>query len=78
MRVTQFTRDVLAGKRLERERVLAKGDLLALGWEEIGEGGGKLWELYRGGRYDHKIVDVLIAPGGKSLFVKIEKAGVAR
>jgi hypothetical protein len=47
-------------------------DLLAKGWEEVGEGGGQLWELYRGYRTWAKIVDVRIAPGGKSLFVNIE------
>lgn len=41
------------------------------GWEEIGEGGGKLWELYRGFRTSHRIVDARIAPDGKSIFVKI-------
>lgn len=41
------------------------------GWEEIGEGGGKIWELYRGFRTSHRIVDARIAPDGKSIFVKI-------
>lgn len=66
MRVTELTKRRLAYVRMYH-------DLIPKGWEEIGERGGRLWELYRGARYDHKIVDVKIAPGGKSLFVKIEK-----
>lgn len=45
--------------------------LSAHGWEEVGEGGGKLWELYRGYRTSHRIVDARITPDGKSLLVKI-------
>lgn len=45
--------------------------LLGDGWEEVGEGGGKLWELYRGYRRGHRIVDVRITPDGLSLLVKI-------
>lgn len=66
MLVTERTRQAHAYRKMSR-------DLLATGWEEVGEGGGKLWELYRGYRTEHHIIDVKIAPGGKSLFVKIEK-----
>ncbi len=45
--------------------------LRAEGWEEVGEGGGKLWELYRGFRTSHRIVDARITPDGLSLLVKI-------
>lgn len=67
MLVTDFTRRELLFRKTRR-------DLFAMGWEEVGEGGGMLWELYRGKRWDgYQIVDVKIAPGGLSLFVKIEK-----
>jgi hypothetical protein len=49
----------------------------AEGWEEVGEGGGKLWELYRGARHDHVITDVRIAPGGKSLLIKTARVALA-
>lgn len=68
MRVTELTRHLLAYRRMAKE-------LTAKGWEEVGEGGGNLWQLYRGGRTDQRIVAVRIAPGGKSLFVKVEKQG---
>ena len=66
MLVSDLTRRAHAYRKMAR-------DLLGKGWEEVGEGGGKLWELYRGYRTDYRIVDVKIAPGGKSLFVKIER-----
>lgn len=65
MKVTAFTRETLRCRRSRRA-------LLAAGFEEIGENGGRLWQLYRGARQDHRIVAVVIAPEGKSLFVKIE------
>lgn len=65
MKVTQLTRDALAYRREEREYERK-------GWERIGEGGGKLWELYRGWRFRHRITDVAISVDGKSLWVKID------
>ena len=65
MKVTNFTRHALHERRERRK-------LLAAGYEEVGEGGGKLWELERGWRYGYRIVDVKIAPEGRSLFVLIE------
>ena len=41
------------------------------GWEEVGEGGGRLWELHRGYRTGHRIVDARITPDGMSMLVKI-------
>jgi hypothetical protein len=64
MLVTDFTRQSIAFRRQQRV-------LLADGYEEVGEGGGKLWELYRGYRTRQSIKDVKIATHGKSLFVKI-------
>lgn len=66
MKVTDYTRERL---RCLRERK----KLLAAGYEEIGEGGGRLWDLYRGVRYDCRIVDAVVAPEGKTVFVKIER-----
>lgn len=66
MKVTDFTRRALACRREKR-------DYEKRGWERVGENGGKLWELHRGYRYNHKIVDVAISVDGRSLWVKIEK-----
>lgn len=63
MRVTQRTRLALASRRSRKA-------LLSAGYEEVGEGGGRLWELHRGWRQNHIITDVTIAPDGKSLFIK--------
>jgi hypothetical protein len=65
MRVTQATRNLLAIRRQRRR-------LFAAGYEEITERGGNLWELHRGGRQDHRIVDVQIGVDGRSLFAKVE------
>ena len=67
MKVTWFTRAGLAYRRQER-------DLKAKGWEPVGDNGGKLWELNRGYRMSHRIVDVKIGACGKRLWVKIERA----
>jgi len=42
------------------------------GFEEVGERGGKLWEIYRGFRHGQKIRQVRIDPDGMSLWVRIE------
>lgn len=65
MKFNDWTKRVMAYRKMRR-------DLLAKGWEEVGECGGALWELYRGSRTHARIVDVRIAPDGKSLFVNIE------
>lgn len=66
MRVTDTTRRRLAYRREERAMIRA-------GWERVGEGGGKLWELHRGCRWRERITDVRIAIDGKSLWVRIEE-----
>lgn len=63
MKVTEATRRWLAIRRDER-------DMKRAGWEFVGEGGGKLWELYRGCRTSHSIVDVRIAACGRALWIK--------
>lgn len=66
MKITDHTRRVLAYRRQFR-------DLTAKGYEEVGERGGRLWEIYRGGRVGQRIVDCVIATHGLSVFVRIEK-----
>lgn len=58
------------GQEIDRRRSKPPRDLIREGYEEVGESGGKLWELHRGCRWDHVITDVVIAPNGKSLFIK--------
>jgi len=66
MTVTEMTRRALHyRKTVKRWRME--------GFEEVDEGGGMLWELHRGRRYDHIITAARIAPDGKSVFVKIER-----
>lgn len=65
MKVTQFTRRALLVRRERRE-------MTGAGWEFVGEGGGRLWELNRGARQDQRIVDVQIAACGKGVWVMIE------
>lgn len=67
MKLTAFTKHALRVKRDRRDR-------LADGWEYIGEGGGKLWELHRGYRIPHRITAVEIAACGKALWIKTEEA----
>jgi hypothetical protein len=68
MKFTEFTKGRLACERDERE-------MTAAGYERVGEGGGALWELYRGARVGHVITDVKIAKDGISLWIKTEDRG---
>jgi hypothetical protein len=45
-------------------------DMPKAGWEYVGEGGGKLWELNRGYRIGHRIAEVKIAADGVGVWVK--------
>lgn len=63
MVVTALTKEALRCRRIRRQLI---GD----GFEEIGENGGNLWELRRGGRVGQTISEVKIAPEGTSLFIK--------
>lgn len=60
---TEFQKQVLACRRDRRDRTRD-------GWEYVGEGGGMLWELYRGSRTRQRIVDVAIAVDGLGLWIK--------
>jgi len=68
MLTNDFTKKALANRRFSR-------DMKKLGYEEIScsAGIGSLWELDRGYRYNHRIVDCKIAPSGKSIWVKAKK-----
>lgn len=63
MKLSARTRDILRCRRARRR-------LKKEGWEEVGEGGGRLWELHRGRRIGFVITDVQIGPEGTSLFIK--------
>lgn len=63
MLVTKLTREVLKYRRF-------KARWIEEGYEEIGENGGRLWEIYRGRRMGQKIRDARIAPDGMTVFVK--------
>ena len=65
MIVTELTRARLSYRREVRDR--HKG-----GWEYVGDGGGKLWEIDRGYRWRCIITDVSISKDGKGLWVKIK------
>lgn len=67
MKVTPFTRSALKVRRENRDRIRA-------GWERVGEQGGKLWELHRGHRLNHRIIAVDIAADEKSLWIKTAAA----
>ena len=58
---TEFQKRALAYRREKR-------DMEKAGYERVGEGGGNLWELYRGGRYNHRIIDAKISVDGKEVF----------
>jgi hypothetical protein len=64
LKVTDLTKRVLHYRRIVKE-------WRKEGYEQVGERGGNLWQLYRGARVGKKIVDVRIAPDGLSVFVKI-------
>jgi len=63
MLVTDFTRDALRLRRFRR-------DMVARGFEEVGEGGDRLWELYRGSRRDHVITEAQVDLAGRSVWIK--------
>ena len=67
MLVTKFTRRALAVRRERR-------DMPKLGWELVGERGGKLWELHRGNRTHHRIVQTMPALCGKAIWMKTKAA----
>lgn len=65
MIVTEWTRECLHYRRTVKK-------WLAEGYEQVGECGGNLWQLYRGSRQHCRIIDARVAPDGMSVYVKIE------
>lgn len=65
VKVTERTKLMLHYRRITRRWI-------AEGFEDFGERGGKLWEIYRGGRRGKHITDARVAPDGMSVYVKIE------
>lgn len=66
MTLTPFTRKMLAIRRDQRDR---ERD----GWLYVGENGGPLWMLHRGGLMGRRIVNVAIAACGRALWVKLDE-----
>lgn len=64
MKVTDRTRRVLHYRRTVKA-------WLAEGFEEVGESGGNLWQIYRGCRQGQIIHEARIAPDGMSLFIRV-------
>jgi hypothetical protein len=64
MKVTQATRWMLKRRRMNR-------DMNARGYELV----RGPWELDRGYRTRHRIVDAVIDAGGKDIWVKCEEVG---
>lgn len=63
---TDWQKRVLA---LRRER----RDMAKRGWEFVGEGGGKLWELARGSRIGHRVVAAQPSLDGLGVWVLIQE-----
>lgn len=64
MDVTERTRDILAYRRAIKR-------FEDRGYIRVAENGDPLWKLHRGNWVGKKITDVLIAPGGIELWIKI-------
>ncbi len=62
--MTLTTRQALAARRMKR-------DMLALGYEKV----RGPWDLVRGGRWRHVIIDCKIDAYGKDLWVKVNEDG---
>ena len=70
MLVTLQTKSILRLRKTERAWTRE-------GFECVGEGGGKLWELHRGGRTDCEIKDARVSPNGRDLWIRITKRKIA-
>ena len=66
MLVTKFTRNALAYRRMER-KLAAKGYISTLRYHNF------LLSVTHGKHQFERISDVVVAPNGKSLFVKLER-----
>lgn len=61
---TSWQKAVLAARRERR-------DMEKAGWEYLGEGGGKIWELVRGSRVGKRIVEAKVAIDGHGVWVLV-------
>ena len=64
VKLSERSKQILGNRRFHR-------DMTARGYEEVGERGGRLWEIYRGGRVGSRIIDAVVAPNGMSVYVRI-------
>lgn len=62
---TAWQKRVLALRREQR-------DMLRRGWEFIGEGGGRLWELSRGSRIGYRVVAAQPSLDGLGVWVLVQ------
>lgn len=71
MKLTKGSKEILSYRRIKRDSDRQTAKWALEGFEEIGEGGGQLWEIYRGFREGQIILAARIAPDGMSVWVKI-------
>jgi hypothetical protein len=71
MLLTKASREILSYRRVKRDSDRQTAIWAREGFEEIGEDGGMLWEIYRGFREGQIILAARIAPDGMSVWVKI-------
>jgi len=64
MKFTELTKQILNYRRTVKR-------WKSEGFEDLGERGGSLWEIYRGGRRGQVIHEARIAPDGMSVFVRV-------
>lgn len=77
MLVTDYTRQAITARRLWRAWQTETQRWLEEGFIPIQENGDPLWKFYRGDWATwnpHRIVDVRIAPNGKEVWIKVERA----
>lgn len=67
MKMTEYTKKAIHYRRTVKQ-------WKAEGFEEVGEHGGNLWQIYRGGKCGQIIHEARVAPDGMSIFVRIAPA----
>lgn len=60
---TAFSKEAIRIRRDRRDRERE-------GWEFVGEGGGRLWELYRGYRIGYRITEARVSACGRGIWIK--------
>lgn len=66
MKFNERTRAMLSVRRFEKK---AASD----GFVKIKENGTPLFKLHRGDWIDHKIVEAIISPNGRDVWIRVEK-----